>query len=94
MKRGKKMPRATTHERRVASISEAITYGRAKLQGGRFSRDIIYALIKRKKITAYRHMGRNVLIDLDSIDRYINTLPIAEFPTRNHAPGNDVEGRK
>jgi excisionase family DNA binding protein len=44
---------------------------------GHFSRSFAYHLIRRHKIAAHK-LGRRTLIDLNSVDHYLRTLPRIE----------------
>jgi len=64
--------------RRLASVTDALAYGR-KLCGGKFSRVTLYRLLRQKRIVGYAHLNRTTLIDLDSIDRYVKSLPLVDL---------------
>jgi excisionase family DNA binding protein len=57
----------TTTSRRLANLKAACTYGG-------FGRTKAYELIDAGKIDAYK-MGHQTMIDLNSVDRYHDSLP-------------------
>jgi hypothetical protein len=61
--------------RRLARTDEACAYGK-------FSRATLFRLIDKKIIKAYKQSHKVILIDLDSIDAFQNSLPEV-----NHANG-------
>jgi excisionase family DNA binding protein len=68
MQRTVTVPAKPPGARRVARTNEAAAYGH-------FSRRTLFRLIDSKKIKAYRYSARLVLVDLDSIDAFQNSLP-------------------
>lgn len=53
---------------------------------GQFSRSFAYKLIHKGRITAYK-MGRKLMIDADSLDRYRASLPPVEKNNSGDAKG-------